>query len=93
MGLAQEMLLFQDATTFTERPGVRGASMPVPSFEQQARHKVRIAMRLLADAQRLYEEGGRPYGGPGLNAEALGQMVEELTHRIAEADRLTPLGS
>lgn len=67
--------------------------MPVPSLEQQARQKVRIAVRMLADAQRLYEEGGRSYGGPGLNAEVLAQLVEELTHRLAEADRLAPLGS
>jgi hypothetical protein len=45
----------------------------------------------LADAQRLYEETGRAYDRPGLNAEALAQLVEELTHRIAEADRLAPL--
>ena len=63
------------------------------SVEQQARQKVRIAMRMLADAQRLYEEGGRAYAGPGLNAEVLAQLVEELTLRSAEADRLAPLGS
>jgi len=67
--------------------------MPDPSLEQQARRKVRIAVRMLADAQRLYEDGGRAYAGPGLNAEALAQLIEELTHRLAEADRLTPLGS
>ena len=67
--------------------------MPDPSLEQQARQKVRIAVRMLADAQRLYSEGGRAYAGPGLNAEALAQLIEELTHRLAEADRLTPLGS
>ena len=65
--------------------------MPVPSFEQQARQKTRIAIRMLADAQLLYEQGGRAYAGPGLNAEALGQLVEELTHRLAEAERLAPL--
>lgn len=67
--------------------------MPIPSFEEQARQKARIAMRMLADAQRLYEEGGRAYAGPGLNAESLAQLVEELSHRIAEADRLAPLGT
>jgi hypothetical protein len=67
--------------------------MPDPSLEQQARQKVRIAVRMLADAQRLYAEAGRAYAGPGLNAEALAQLIEELTHRLAEADRLTPLGS
>lgn len=67
--------------------------MSVPSLEQQARQKVRIAMRMLADAQRLYEEDGRAYAGPGLDAEVLAQLVEELTYRIAEADRLAPLGS
>jgi len=65
--------------------------MSVLSLEQQARQKARIATRLLADAQRLYEETGRAYDHPGLNAEALAQLVEELTHRIAEADRLAPL--
>jgi hypothetical protein len=67
--------------------------MAVPSLEQQARQKVRIAVRMLVDAERLYEEGGRAYAAPGLNAEALAQLVEELTHRLAEADRLAPLGS
>lgn len=67
--------------------------MPDPLLEQQARQKVRIAVRMLADAQRLYEESGRAYAGPGLHAEALAQLIEELTHRLAEADRLTPLGS
>jgi predicted metal-dependent hydrolase len=67
--------------------------MPDPSLEQQARRKVRIAVRMLADAHRLYQEGGRAYAGPGLNAETLAQLIEELTHRLAEADRLTPLGS
>jgi predicted metal-dependent hydrolase len=66
--------------------------MSVPSLEQQARQKTRIAIRMLADAQRLYKEGGRDYAGPGLNAEVLEQFVEELTHRLAEADRLAPLG-
>jgi hypothetical protein len=70
---------------------IREASMSVLSLEQQARQKARIATRLLADAQRLYEETGRAYDRPGLNAEALAQLVEELTHRIAEADRLAPL--
>jgi hypothetical protein len=65
--------------------------MPVPSLEQQARQKTWIAIRMLADAQRLYEEGGRTYAGPGLNAEVLAQLVEELTHRLAEAERLAPL--
>jgi len=65
--------------------------MSVLSLEQQARQKARIATRLLADAQRLYEATGRTYDRPGLNAEALAQLVEELTNRIAEADRLAPL--
>ena len=65
--------------------------MSVLSLERQARQKARIATRLLADAQRLYEETGRAYDRPGLDAEALAQLVEELTHRIAEADRLAPL--
>jgi len=67
--------------------------MPVPSLEQQARQKVRIAVRMLADAQRLYEDGGQAYVGPGLNAEVLAHLIEELTQRLAEADRLSPLGS
>jgi predicted metal-dependent hydrolase len=67
--------------------------MPIPSLEQQARQKVRIAVRMLADAQRLYEEGGRAYAGPGLNAEVLAHFVEELTDRLAEAERLAPSGS
>jgi hypothetical protein len=67
--------------------------MAVPSLEQQARQKVRVAVRMLADAQRLYEEGGRAYAAPGLNAEVLAHLVEELSDRLAEADRLTPLGS
>ena len=66
--------------------------MSVPSLEQQARQKTRIAIRMLADAQRLYAEAGRDYAGPGLNAEVLEQFVEELAHRLAEADRLAPLG-
>jgi hypothetical protein len=69
---------------------VREVPMPVPSLEQQACQKARIAARMLADARRLYEESGRTYGGPGLDAEVLAQLVEELTHRIAEADRLNP---
>jgi hypothetical protein len=52
-----------------------------------------MATRLLADAQQLYQESGRAYDGPGLNAEVLALIVEELTHRIAEADRLAPLHS
>jgi hypothetical protein len=67
--------------------------MPSPSLEHQARQKVRIAARMLADAQRLYEESGHAYDRPALNAAVLASMVEELTHRIAEAERLTPLGS
>jgi hypothetical protein len=63
------------------------------TLEQQARQKVRMATRMLADAHRLYEESGRAYDPPALNAEVLATMVEELLHRIAEADRLTPLGS
>jgi hypothetical protein len=66
--------------------------MQVSSLEQQARLKVRMATRMLADAHRLYEESGRAYDRPALNAEVLATMVEELMHRIAEADRLTPLG-
>lgn len=67
--------------------------MPVPSFEEQARQKARIAIRMLADAQDLYEQGGRAYAGPGLNGEVLGQLVEELTNRLAEAERLAPSGT
>ncbi len=67
--------------------------MAVRSLEAQARGKVRMAARLLADAQELYQESGHAYDRPALNAEVLGAMVEELTHRLAEADRLTPLGS
>ena len=66
--------------------------MQVSSAEQHARQKVRMATRMLADAQRLYEESGRAYDRPALNAEVLATMVEELIYRIAEADRLTPLG-
>jgi len=65
--------------------------MAGPSLELQARQKVRIAARMLADAQRLYEESGHAYDRPSLNAEVLGPMVEELNQRLAEARLLTPL--
>jgi hypothetical protein len=64
--------------------------MASPSLELQARQKVRIAARMLADAQRLYEESGHAYDRPSLNAEVLAPMVEELTQRLAEAGLLTP---
>ena len=65
--------------------------MSTSSLEQQARHKLRIAILMLADAQALYARAGRAYGNAPLTAEALGPMVEELTARVAEADRLSPL--
>jgi len=61
------------------------------SLEHQARQKVRAATRMLAEAQRLYEKAGLAYQRPALNAEALAPIVEELEHRLADADRLTPL--
>jgi len=64
--------------------------MAGPSLELQARQKVRIAARMLADAQRLYEESGHAYDRPSLNAEVLGPMVEELNQRLADAGLLTP---
>jgi len=60
-------------------------------LEYQARQKVRAATHMLADAQRLYETAGLAYEQTALNAEVLAPVVEELTHRLAEADRLTPL--
>jgi len=60
-------------------------------LEYQARQKVRAATHMLADAQHLYETAGLAYERPALNAEVLAPIVEELTQRLAEADRLTPL--
>lgn len=65
--------------------------MPTKTLEYRARQKVRAATHMLADAQHLYEEAGVAYHQPALNAEVIAPIVEELTHRLAEADRLTPL--
>ena len=65
--------------------------MPMKSLEYQARQKVRAATHMLADAQRLYETAGLVYQRQALNAEVLAPIVEELTQRLAEADRLVPL--
>jgi len=65
--------------------------MSASSLEQQARHKLRIAIQMLSDAQVLYTRTGRTYGNTPLTAEALGPMIEELAARVAEADRLSPL--
>ena len=65
--------------------------MSTSSIEQQARHKLLVAIQMLADAQALYTRTGRAYGNAPLTAEALGPMIEELAERVAEADRLSPL--
>ena len=59
--------------------------------ERQARHKVRMATQLLIDAMSGYAHNGHVYDRPALNAEVLQPIVEELSARIAEDERLAPL--
>ncbi len=61
------------------------------SAEKRARQKIRAAARLLEDAVAIYDGCGQIYGGPALNAEVLRPIVEELSARSDEADRLVPL--
>ena len=63
------------------------------SRERQARQKVRMAVRMLTDAQEILVETGHVFGTAPLTAEALAPMAEELTARLEEADRLTPLAA
>lgn len=63
------------------------------SRERQARQKVRMAVRMLTDAQEILVATGHVFGTAPLTAEALAPMAEELTARLEEADRLTPLAA